>query len=136
MTSVTIDESIARRLLIQACRSMRLSSLVLILLLTGCRYASGATQPAREAPVVPLPGALADVWQAAGAEIGWIGERPDEIARFQVQPRGLADPLPAFKFGKWKAGQLSSLPSPVSPFGLDFSVTNITDADIRSISGI
>ncbi|MDW8038002.1 MAG: protein kinase, partial [Thermoguttaceae bacterium] len=69
-------------------------------------------------------------WQAAGAQVGWMGKTSWGGIVFQYNQQGLCNPVPAFRLFWGDEGLLATLPEPPGPFGLDLSWTQITDAGL------
>src|SRR5262249_41773607 len=90
-------------------------------------------QPAKGEVPRPLTEETVKVWQEAGAEVGWIGLRNSGFLRFFPEMKGEAGDWPGFRFEAWKEGLVAHLPVPEPGFGLDFSVTKVTDADLNGL---
>src|SRR5262245_8347776 len=113
---------------------------VLVLLLcglTGLILPPAVAAPAPQPPQhPPLPAKLVAAWQQAGAQVGWYGINTIDWWVFQAEKEGLTEALPAFRFEKWSAGLIGSLPAPETPFGLVLSRTKVTDAGLEELAGL
>src|SRR5262245_10135160 len=113
---------------------------VLVLLLcglTGLILPPAVAAPAPQPPQhPPLPAKLVAAWQQAGAQVGWYGINTIDWWVFQAEKEGLTEALPAFRFEKWSAGLIGSLPAPETPFGLVLSRTEVTDAGLEELAGL
>jgi hypothetical protein len=72
-----------------------------------------------------LPQEIAEAWQDAGAELGWMKDLPPQsLAHGFWEPwrkKAERGAVPAFRFpGRNADGVLAKLPDPGTPFGLDF----------------
>lgn len=81
-------------------------------------------------PGVPerLPIDITDAWEKAGAEVGWMSPARLGGEGFRSGLTGRPGEMPAFAFRVWKPGTLANLPLPREPWGLDLSLTAVTDA--------
>jgi uncharacterized protein (TIGR03067 family) len=106
-----------------------------------CKRMKPADQPkdvTAKAPLPqPLPQEVQQAWVKAGAEVGWMGKKDDHVTLdFRTTPDALIDAVPAFRFKDWKEGTVARLPVPKTPFGLDLSGTEATDADLKGLEAL
>ena len=93
---------------------------------------SGAQAPAPQ-PFQPTPAVIA-AWKQAGAVFGWTSIGPEGDWRFdQDEPPITA--LPAFRFSRFPAAKVQSLPPPGVPFGLWLG-RSVKDADLKPLAGL
>src|SRR6266545_5457256 len=103
-------------------------------LLLTCALTSFADPPRKNEPPQPLPKELVAAWKAAGAQVGWMRADKAGYIGFLPEKQGVADDLPAFRFGTWKEGLVANLPSPAAAFGLFLGGTQVTDAGLKEIA--
>lgn len=87
-------------------------------------------------PPEPLPDDIVRAWEAAGAQVGWMRVNEHGAIEFVGELEGRAGDLPAFKFRQLKEHILADLPAPATPFGLDLSFTQVTDAELKGLAGL
>ena len=112
----------------------RLAALVLLAAL----LLAGWAEPAGPAADPALPEEVVRAWKEAGAEVGWLETNQLGYLSFRSQqPQGeLADRVPAFRFiVRWE-DNVPKLPDPGTPFGLDLSLTGVTDAVLKELAGL
>jgi RNA polymerase sigma factor (sigma-70 family) len=71
-------------------------------------------------------------WEAAGAQSGWMNQQ----GAWDDSANGRRGEIPAFLFKQWTPGVISRLPPPALGFGLVLNSTNITDADVKELTGL
>jgi hypothetical protein len=81
-----------------------------------------------------LPDKIIQAWKDAGATVGWMKLEADGSPSFVEKPE--ADAIPAFRLPKWKDGVVAKLPVPETPFGLDLSGTDVTDAGLKELANL
>lgn len=82
----------------------------------------------------PFDKATLVAWTKAGADVGWMGRDKFGLLVFQTEAAGLTAPVPAFQFSTRQEGQLSGLPDPARPFGLDLGRMQVTDAGLKGLA--
>ncbi|WP_246539618.1 leucine-rich repeat domain-containing protein [Telmatocola sphagniphila] len=103
-----------------------------------CKRMKLADHPKGVTAKAPLPQTLPrdvqQAWVEAGAEVGWMGKTDDHVSlEFRTTPDALIDPVPAFRFKTWTVRTVARLPVPKTPFGLDLTGTEATDADMKGL---
>ncbi len=86
----------------------------------------------------PLPVEVVEAWKKAGAVVGWIGIDGDKCGHleFRCAAEGKQGEVPAFRFPEWRPGEMAQLPQPPRPFGLDLTLTQVTDAGLQELIGL
>jgi hypothetical protein len=99
-----------------------------------CLPAAADQPPSKGDRPKPLSADVAEAWQKAGAEIGWMNM--DEHAGFHSRGKdeGQSGEVPAFRFTVWPAGA-DNLPQPPRAFGLNHADTQMTDAELKVLAG-
>lgn len=82
----------------------------------------------------PLAQDCVAAWEQAGAQVGWMTITSGEYPEFHVHSEGLTDAVPAFRFPFRSETHISGLPVPTVRFGLDFSLTSVTDAKLKELA--
>ncbi|MCI0680508.1 MAG: protein kinase [Gemmataceae bacterium] len=77
-----------------------------------------------------LPDDLIASWERAGAEMCWL----HRDGAFKINRCDSA--LPAFRFETWKAGVVSALAVPSTPFGLCLESMQVTDAGLKELASL
>src|SRR5262245_45057816 len=88
-------------------------------------------------PPKPLPEEIVKQWRGAGAESGWmkvIFDTKRRLTDFRAQEIGEPGQIPAFRFPSKAEPTLATLPDPGVAFGLELSLTRMTDAGMKDLA--
>ena len=102
----------------------------------------GSTQKAaQEKKAEGLPAEVVAAWQKAGAEVGWMGpnrQHPSILWSFTSNREQLvaARAVPTFKIRVWREGMWAKLPAPAQAFGLNLTISGLTDEGLKELASL
>lgn len=95
-----------------------------------------AILPRASGQPIPIPfGDELPAWLKAGAKPGWMGRFIGDIVRFDLRFRPNRDYVPAMRFYEAPEANLSKLPAPKGPFGIDLHDCKIGDTKLKELTG-
>ncbi len=106
----------------------------LIILVAGGPLVQAADPPKNEVPK-PLPAAVIQAWEKAGAKVGWA-DASNFFKFYLADTPAQAGWLPAFQIPRWQDGMLKDLPSPETAFALDLTSTKVTDTGLKELASM